>query len=207
MTNYGLTAAAVALLTSTAGLAQDNCGGDIHYSIRYAGDDRFEISAEFEQTRGTFDISWREAAGTQDGPVDFVSALEVRLADGRWVTPSYVGHGTWEAGRTDVTALRYVLTAAHDNAVWDIGKEEIAYRFDDAYYFTGSNAFIADYGWQACGYVMDFDVPGEVKRFLEEIQSGGAPLDLLTDTVKDWLKANNAFDSYRILPRSADGRR
>jgi hypothetical protein len=53
----------------------------------------------------------------------------------------------------------------------------------------------------------DFDVPGEVKRFLEAIQSGGATLDLLTDTVKDWLKANNAFDSYRILPRSVDGHR
>lgn len=53
----------------------------------------------------------------------------------------------------------------------------------------------------------DFDVPGEVKRFLEAIQSGGATLDLLTNTVKDWLRANNAFDSYRILPRSADGRR
>lgn len=53
----------------------------------------------------------------------------------------------------------------------------------------------------------DFDVPSEVKRFLEAIQSGGATLDLLTDSVKDWLKANNAFDSYHILPRSVDGRR
>ncbi|TPK52910.1 MULTISPECIES: hypothetical protein [unclassified Mesorhizobium] len=53
----------------------------------------------------------------------------------------------------------------------------------------------------------DYNVPGEVKRFLEAIQSGGAALDLLTDTVKHWLRANNAFDSYRILPRSADGRR
>jgi hypothetical protein len=52
----------------------------------------------------------------------------------------------------------------------------------------------------------DFDVPGEVKRFLEAIQNGGATLDLLTDAVKDWLKSNNAFDSYHILPRSADGR-
>lgn len=52
----------------------------------------------------------------------------------------------------------------------------------------------------------DYDVPGEVKRFLEAVQSGGATLDLLTDAVKSWMKDNNAFDSYRILPRSADGR-
>lgn len=53
----------------------------------------------------------------------------------------------------------------------------------------------------------DFDVPADVKRFLEAIQSGGAKLDLLTDAVLVWLKENNAFDNYRIVPRSADGSR
>jgi hypothetical protein len=52
----------------------------------------------------------------------------------------------------------------------------------------------------------DFDVRADVKRFLEAIQSGGARLDLLTDAVNEWLKNNNAFDNYRIVPRSADGR-
>lgn len=53
----------------------------------------------------------------------------------------------------------------------------------------------------------DYDVPGDVKRFLEAVQSGGAPLDLLTDTVKTWLTENDAFANYRILPRGNDGRR
>ena len=53
----------------------------------------------------------------------------------------------------------------------------------------------------------DFDVPADVKRFLEAIQSGGAKLDLLTDAVLEWLQENNAFDNYRIVPRSADGSR
>lgn len=53
----------------------------------------------------------------------------------------------------------------------------------------------------------DYAVPAEVKRFLEAVQSGGATLDLLTDTVKTWLTDNDAFASYRILPRSADGAR
>lgn len=52
----------------------------------------------------------------------------------------------------------------------------------------------------------DYDVPADVKRFLEAVQSGGATLELLTDAVKTWLKENNAFHSYRILPRSADER-
>lgn len=53
----------------------------------------------------------------------------------------------------------------------------------------------------------DYAVPAEVKRFLEAVQSGGATLDLLTDTVKAWLTANDAFASYRILPRGVDGGR
>lgn len=47
----------------------------------------------------------------------------------------------------------------------------------------------------------DYDVPAQVKRFLEAVQSGGATLDLLTDTVKTWLTDNDAFSSYRIVPR------
>ncbi|TCM76759.1 hypothetical protein [Rhizobium sp. BK068] len=51
----------------------------------------------------------------------------------------------------------------------------------------------------------DFDVPVDVKRFLEAIQSGGAKLDLLTEAVLKWLNENDAFDNYRIVPGSADG--
>jgi hypothetical protein len=53
----------------------------------------------------------------------------------------------------------------------------------------------------------DFDVPADVKRFLEAIQTGGAKLETLTDAVLKWLKENNAFDTYRIVPGSADGSR
>lgn len=53
----------------------------------------------------------------------------------------------------------------------------------------------------------DYDVPAEVKLFLEAVQSGGASLELLTDTVKAWLAENNVFASYRIVPRGADGTR
>jgi len=53
----------------------------------------------------------------------------------------------------------------------------------------------------------DFDVPVDVKRFLEAIQTGGAKLELLTDAVLKWLEENNAVDNYRIVPRSPDGSR
>lgn len=51
----------------------------------------------------------------------------------------------------------------------------------------------------------DFDVPAEVKLFLEAVLSvSGAPLALLTPAVQAWLVDNNSFDNYRI---SATGRR
>lgn len=53
----------------------------------------------------------------------------------------------------------------------------------------------------------DYDVPMEVKRFLEAVQSGGATLDLLTDIVKSWLTSKDALVSYRIVPRGIDGGR
>ena len=45
----------------------------------------------------------------------------------------------------------------------------------------------------------NFDVPPEVKLFLEAVQSvNGAPLRLLSPAVQQWLKENDSFDSYRI---------
>jgi hypothetical protein len=45
----------------------------------------------------------------------------------------------------------------------------------------------------------NFDVPEAVKVFLEAVQSvAGAPLDLLTPEVVDWLKQNHSYDAYRI---------
>lgn len=48
----------------------------------------------------------------------------------------------------------------------------------------------------------DFDVEEDVKLFLEAIQNGGARLVLLTDNVLEWLKTNNAHESYRVIPVS-----
>ena len=156
-------AAVMAAAVNTPALAEDTCNNEpVRYELRHAGENRFEIRAEFAATRGIFDLFWRPAEGTQDGTVDFISNFEVRNTQGEWSTPVYEGQGTWRAdnaGASDIDALRYVLTADHDRASWDIGKEEIAYRFDDAFYFTGNVALIADHGWGDCRFEITFDVP------------------------------------------------
>ncbi|WP_421993613.1 hypothetical protein [Roseococcus sp.] len=53
-------------------------------------------------------------------------------------------------------------------------------------------------GLRAAATRFDFDVPPDVKAFLDAVQEGGAPLLLLTEPVKDWLLANNALQNYRI---------
>lgn len=45
----------------------------------------------------------------------------------------------------------------------------------------------------------DFDVPVEVKVFLDAVGSGGAGLELLTDKVHDWLSDNDTEVHYKIV--------
>lgn len=46
----------------------------------------------------------------------------------------------------------------------------------------------------------EFDAPDEVKRFLDAVSSnGGAPLDLLSGAVVEWLKAQNMYSRYKIV--------
>lgn len=58
---------------------------------------------------------------------------------------------------------------------------------------------------EAAARGFDFNVPAEVKSFLEAVQSvGGASLGLLTPVVLEWLRENGGTDGYRI--KSADRR-
>lgn len=51
----------------------------------------------------------------------------------------------------------------------------------------------------------DFDVPVAVKIFLQATGRGGASLDLLTEEVREWLRANSSYNRYLIVARNAGG--
>lgn len=134
----------------------------VRYTISHAGDNLFDVNVEFELSSGNLDLDWRPAKGTKDGTVDFISDLQVRDEHGKWRSPNYAQEGTWtfpEAEHVRYDALRYRLTAAHDKASWDIGKEEIAYRFDDAFYFVGAAVLIANGVWGHCDFHLGFKTP------------------------------------------------
>jgi hypothetical protein len=49
---------------------------------------------------------------------------------------------------------------------------------------------------------LDFNVPAEVKRFLNDaVSQQGAPLTALTPTVVDWLQEKDMFDHYTVRHR------
>jgi hypothetical protein len=45
----------------------------------------------------------------------------------------------------------------------------------------------------------DFDVPDAVKRFLDALPQGGAPLSLLTDEVRAWITRQGQTNRYRVI--------
>ncbi len=45
----------------------------------------------------------------------------------------------------------------------------------------------------------DLNVPDAVSRFLRGVAAGGAPIDLLTDEVRAWLKGQGKLEAYRIV--------
>jgi hypothetical protein len=45
----------------------------------------------------------------------------------------------------------------------------------------------------------DFDVPDSVKRFLDALPQGGAPLSLLTDEVRAWITKQGQANRYRVI--------
>jgi hypothetical protein len=45
----------------------------------------------------------------------------------------------------------------------------------------------------------DFDVPNAVKKFLDALPQGGAPLDLLTDEVRAWIAAQGQTNRFRVI--------
>ena len=46
---------------------------------------------------------------------------------------------------------------------------------------------------------VDFDVPDEVKNFFNGIENGGADLDLLNETVVNYLRENNMIADFKIF--------
>jgi predicted metalloprotease with PDZ domain len=159
-----LAALGAALCTLTVPvLGQEACPADpVSVDFAHAGGNRFTVTVAAPGSHGDVDILWRPGAGTPDGTADFLSDLRFRDTDGAVVAAQYAGQGTWQhPGGADAAwdGYSYTLTADHDRAEWQVGKEETAYRFDDAFYFVGHPVLALNYAWEDCRFDIGFDLP------------------------------------------------
>ena len=133
-------------------------------TISHVRDHVFAVEVAAADGRGGVDISWRPGEGTADGTADFVGEMVFVLPDGSEQDATYEGQGHWRPAAGEQTAwrsFRYRLTADHDRAIWDIGKEEVAYRFDDGFYFIGDSVLALPLSWADREFRIRFDLPAD----------------------------------------------
>lgn len=154
------------LLTAPAYSQETMCPDDfVKYNIGFSDAGNFNVEATFGASSGQFDIYDQQTADRSGSAADFIkNAVEVTPYGN--VPLTYVGDGTWKSSRgaseTPVT-IRYDLVPGHDEYEWPDGKEEIAYRFDENYFFVGRRALLANYNLTSCSPTIAFNLPADWK--------------------------------------------
>ncbi len=142
--------------------AQDSCTDDAaQYTVRYVEEGVFEITARFRQSSGVFEVFDVENANRDGSSSDFITNV-MHVKPGGTEPVAYLGEGTWRLDAHTPSApatIRYTLEARHETYAWRNGKEEIAYRFDDAYYFVGARIFLLDLDLIGCAPEISFVLP------------------------------------------------
>ncbi len=159
-TSAGIAASLVLFASQT--FAQEVCTDDaVHYTVRYVDDGKFDVTARFSQSSGAFDVFDAENAAGDGSTSDFIKNV-VLVTEGGDQPLAYRGQGTWalEAGAASTpTTIRYTVEARHETYEWRNGKEEIAYRFDDAFYFVGAQFFVLNFDLFNCAPEISFELP------------------------------------------------
>jgi predicted metalloprotease with PDZ domain len=154
--------AAAGLAASPALADESACpSAPSRYAVSYEGDGVFTIEAQFPRTSGQFDIYEVSDTKGRGATSDFIRDVAEAVPGGERPL-SYAGDGAWKRaeGQTETpVTIRYRLVAGHDGYSWPNGKEEVAYRFDDAFYFVGMRALLADLSLQNCPAEVAFDLP------------------------------------------------
>lgn len=123
---------------------------------------------------------------------------------GKVVDAAWLAHKEAQFGGDKPAAIRDRLAMTRENAEAFKTYEALYKRFGEAFSVLPRDATAVAEAealardLRAAATRFDFDVPPDVKAFLDAVQEGGAPLSLLTEPVKDWLRANNALQNYRI---------
>jgi len=137
----------------------------IRYDIRFEPPSTFHVEARFPGNSGRFQFYHRSASDEPLGSAAFISEVRAATVSGVSIDAAYRGHGVWalpDSATESYERFSYSVDATHDRATWPIGKEEVAYRFDDAFYFTGYSFFLVDSDSRRnCEFDLVFTIPDD----------------------------------------------
>jgi predicted metalloprotease with PDZ domain len=147
-----------------AGLALACAAANSHaatteYRVSYAGNDRFQVEAEFAQPTTRLDLNNHGSKARPNGQAESVKDLQAFDAQGKPVPVSFVGNGGWEVKQGAASRICYTLVADHDAADWAAGKDEVATKFDHSFFFASDAFFLMDYDWPKQSIDVRFDLP------------------------------------------------
>lgn len=192
-----LSFAASLLLLAAQAQARDTAS--THYDVRYLGDDRFHVEAWFAQPVTRLDLSDHGATGRPTGQSASVRELRAYDAKGKSIAIEFIGDGTWVMKHGAAGRVSYDLVADHDAVTWRAGKEEVASRFDDTFYFVGDAFFLVDYQGEKSPIELEFDLPAGWRVTSPWSGAGNRFFASNPDAL-----GSNAFAMGRNLPSTVD---
>ena len=161
-----ISAAGIACLWSASAAAQVSCGDqNTTYKVGRVDADTFSVEADFATPTSRLDVYFFPIKGRSEGQVESIKDLQAYDGNNAPISLKYVGEGGWETDSAQKAArITYQVRADHDAVDWGDGgpgKDEVATRFDNSYFFVGHAFFVIDYDWPSCPIDVVFDLPDD----------------------------------------------
>ena len=129
------------------------------YRVSHAGGDRFRVEASFAQPTTRLDLNTHESKARPDSQAASIRDLRAFDASGKPVAIEFVGRGGWEMKQGPALRVAYTVVADHDGADWIAGKDEVATKFDQSFFFASDAFFLVDYDAPREPIHVRFDLP------------------------------------------------
>jgi predicted metalloprotease with PDZ domain len=156
--------ALIAAAAISAEAAAASCAGAAsHYVVSRADENSFKVDARFDTPVARLDLYAFAVPGRPEGQAESIRDLVARDAAGSPIAVRYAGEGGWEFEKDKPAAsISYRVVADHDAVDWSAGgpgKDEVAARFGENFFFAGHAFFLVDFDAAPCPAEVEFKLP------------------------------------------------
>src|SRR5207342_2664169 len=151
--------AACCLVFSAQASAAESETEIAHYQVKYVGNDLFQVDATFATPTTRLDLNNHAGSQRPNAQSESIRSLQAFDDHGQPVPTVFVGQGTWEMKPLPASRVSYQVIADHDQATWIAGKDEVATKFDQTFFFAGDAFFLVDYDWPNRPIDVEFNLP------------------------------------------------